>query len=212
MPAPPFPGVKVIHNPIVVSDDGCDALDAPLENDLAGSAVGVQHAELCYYGYEEMWLSVEHIADPTFRLRVIQISHVKIMAASTPSLAFDHRNRMITVMLSAKCNRTDSAMKNAVAVQDCRKVVKEGFKMILLDERHWFRSLQQLKVKIRHQWTERSVHVTKFILRYGQALGQTDTIKFLRVTLTSTAIVRMYCSFLSVMKTVLYYAGTFELH
>lgn len=56
-----------------------DALDAPLAEELAIRAVGVQPAGLSHYCYEEGRLSVEQIMDPTFPLRNISGSRVKTL-------------------------------------------------------------------------------------------------------------------------------------
>lgn len=51
--------------------------------------------------------------------------------------------------------RNDSAMENAVFVQDGRKAVKERFEMILADECYRCSSVRQLKIESEHKWTER---------------------------------------------------------
>lgn len=60
------PDVGILPDPIVVSNDEVEALDAPLSNELASSAVSEQLAELSHCSYEEVWMSAEEIADPTF--------------------------------------------------------------------------------------------------------------------------------------------------
>lgn len=77
--------------------------------------------------------------------------------------AFDYRSGIIAVTCSAKCNPTDFAMEHPVSVQDGRKVVKEGFKMILLDGRNCCGSVHQLKVEGGHEWTERLLRVTEVL-------------------------------------------------
>lgn len=117
MPAFPFSSANVILEPIVVSNDEFEALDAQFENELFGSAVNVQPVNFSNDHYEDGWLSVGQIAHLTFQLQDIQSSHVNLLAASMRALAFDHSSGMRTVTWSAKCNPTDSAIKYAVGVQ-----------------------------------------------------------------------------------------------
>lgn len=55
IPASSVTGANVISNPIVLSDDGFDALDARLTNELVGCVVNVQPPELRHYCYEKLW-------------------------------------------------------------------------------------------------------------------------------------------------------------
>lgn len=195
----------------MVSDDNFDALSAVLANDPTSSTVNRQQVDLSHYRYEEVTLSVEQIADPTFPLRDIQSSCVKILVALMSVLAFDYRKRTITVTRSAVCNHSESMMHGAVADQHDRNIVKNEFKMMILNGRHCCSTVLQLKADSGHKHTERTLRVTQIICQCGQAILQPDVIKLSRITSMSTAIGRTDRSFQPVMKAVLNYTGVFEL-
>lgn len=88
-------GAIVIVDPIVVSDDEFNALYSPLGTDLSSSTVSVQAAELSHYCYDEVWISVGKISDPTFPVRNMQRGSVKTLVLSIEALRFDHLNEMI---------------------------------------------------------------------------------------------------------------------
>lgn len=64
-------------------------------------------------------------------------------------LAFYFPNGIITMPLSAEFNPTASAMEEAVAVEEGQEVVKEDFKMILLDGRNRCSTVLQLEIESR---------------------------------------------------------------
>lgn len=131
MPASPLPGATVILHPFVMTDGYFDALNTPLVNELFGSTVNVQPAELGHNRFEKGCQSVEITAYPTFLLQDIQISHVKSLVASMRAFTFDYLKEIITVTWSMQCKLTDSTMIDTVAEQNAVKAVKESFKMML---------------------------------------------------------------------------------
>lgn len=68
MPASPVPGVNVIPDPVVLSNEEFNAMDAPLVNGRTGSLIGVQPVDLGHYRYEEVRIIVRKIADPILSL------------------------------------------------------------------------------------------------------------------------------------------------
>lgn len=62
------------------------SLDALLTTKLYGSAVNVQLVELDHYRYGDVWMTVNHIAGPTFPLPHIPRRHVKNLVASMREL------------------------------------------------------------------------------------------------------------------------------
>lgn len=91
------------------SKKGFDALDAPCDNKPTSSAVVVESVELSPYRYEELWFSVEQIADPKFPLCGAQSSYVKNSVVSMCAPLLDYRSGFITAKWSAKCNATDKS-------------------------------------------------------------------------------------------------------
>lgn len=89
---------------IVERDDKFDALDVPLTDELAGSAVSLQQAELRHYYYGKVYISVEQNANPILPLNTIQSSHVKSLASSMRAFSFGYRNRKISATWYGKCN------------------------------------------------------------------------------------------------------------
>lgn len=75
------PNANMVPHRIVVTDDEPDALDAPVTNELACSAVKLQPVKLGHYRDKAVSLTVEHIADLTFPLADIQSSHIKSLVA-----------------------------------------------------------------------------------------------------------------------------------
>lgn len=71
-------------------------LGASLASKLAGSAGYVQPAELSNYCYEEMRMSMEQIADPTFPRGLFTVRTFKRSFTSIRELKLDCRNGMIT--------------------------------------------------------------------------------------------------------------------
>lgn len=120
---------------VLLSDDGFHAVETPLANELAGSAVNVLLMEIIYYRYEEICQSFELISDLTFLLRDIKSSHDTGVFASTPALKSDYHNFVLTVRSSVGSDPTDSVMEDRFAGRGSRKVVEDGFKMIMLDGR-----------------------------------------------------------------------------
>lgn len=49
-----FPDANMIPDPILMSDDECDALGDPLANELTDSTVNVRPVALSHYHYEEL--------------------------------------------------------------------------------------------------------------------------------------------------------------
>lgn len=70
------------------------------------------------------------------------------------ALTLDFRKIMMTVTWSVERNPTDSVMEDAVVVEDGRVVVKQGFNMIVLDERHRCSNIRQLRTEFEHNRTE----------------------------------------------------------
>lgn len=95
-----------------------------LTNDLTGSAVNALWVELSSFNYEEVRMSIGQVADPQFTIHNVHSSPVKSLLALMSALAFDCHNGMMPVAWPAVCRPMDSAMKNAVAVEAVRKVVK----------------------------------------------------------------------------------------
>lgn len=124
---------------------------------------------------------------------------------------FDNRNWIVTVTWSVECDPTEFAMHKAVTVEGGRKVVKQGFKINILDKRHRRSSMCQLKTEGEHKWTERPPRKIQVICQDELAVEQLEEIKMSCTTNKSIAILRMTCSFLSVMRAVLSYAGAFQL-
>lgn len=73
----------------MVLDDEANSLDTPLSTELFSSAVNVQAVKFCHFRYENVWLSIELIAHPTFPLHKIQTSHVKSLAVPMRVLALN---------------------------------------------------------------------------------------------------------------------------
>lgn len=111
----PVVGAKGNADPIVVSDDELVSLHTSYVIEIAGSTINVQLVELNYYHYEEVWMGVDQIADPTSPLRDIQISYVRNLGVLVPGLVFDYHNGIITVTLSAEFNPPDSSLQDAIA-------------------------------------------------------------------------------------------------
>lgn len=112
---------------------------------------------------------------------------------------------------STERNPTNSAMEGTDPLKGDQKVVKQVFKMLLLDYRHCYSTVRQLKAKVKHKWIERSLCVIQVICWDSRAVEWDEEIKSLPMTTTSTAILRMERSFMSVMKAVLNYARAFDL-
>lgn len=70
--ASPVPGMNTNSNPIVVSDDDLDALDALLVSDRADSVVAVQLVDLRHELYKGVCRGTKKIADPTFLVAKVQ--------------------------------------------------------------------------------------------------------------------------------------------
>lgn len=102
-------------------------------------------------------------------------------------------------------------MQDAVEEDGDEKVVKEGFKIILLDGRHYCSATRQLNAEGRQEWTECPLHVTQVIYEDGQAVGEAEVMKSSRITNTSTAIVLIDRSLFSVMEVLVNHSGSFEL-
>lgn len=81
----------------MVSENISLSLEAMLANELTGSTLSVQLAELSHSRYRMGWMSMEEIAGGIFRLRDIESSHVKNLVASMRALAFYYGNEMTTV-------------------------------------------------------------------------------------------------------------------
>lgn len=71
-------GAPVNTDPIVVSNDEINVMEAPLANELNGSVVDLQAVEFSHYRYDEVLMSMELITGLTFMLRGIQCSRVKV--------------------------------------------------------------------------------------------------------------------------------------
>lgn len=112
VPVSPVPNANMTSDPIVVSNDAFDALDASLVHKLKGSIVNVQPVDLSCNYYEAAWLSLEQFGDPTLPLPDIQNSPVKSPAPSMRALELQYRNEMIIVTLSMECNPTDSVTED----------------------------------------------------------------------------------------------------
>lgn len=88
--------------------------------------------DLSHYCYEEAGMSVKQIGDPTFPLGDIHCSNVKGLFVSMRALALYRHNGMIYVMRYAEQNVTNLSIEDAIGEEERKKVLKEGFKMILL--------------------------------------------------------------------------------
>lgn len=127
------------------------------------------------------------------------------------ALGFNYCIRMITAIWSLEWNHTDPLMKAVILEKDGGKVTKGGCKMVLLDESHHCRAVSQLSAEIGCEWTKCQLHFVQDIYWDSPDAWQAEKIKNSGMTNTSTAIVHMDCTFLSVMKAVLNYAGAFGL-
>lgn len=127
-----------------------DALQTSLANESSDSTVNMQSVTLSHYHSVEISLSVEQIGDTTFALGGVQSSRVKSLVASVRTFAFDYLNEVTTMTQSVECNRTNSATQDAVTVEGCRKVVKQGLNMILLDDYHYCSAVYQHERKSGH--------------------------------------------------------------
>lgn len=87
---------------------------------------------------------MEQIADTTFSLRVIKSRRVKRLVVSMRALGLDYRNVMITATCSVEWKPTGISLEDGIVEEGGRKVVKEGFKIILLNERHFCSAVPQL--------------------------------------------------------------------
>lgn len=94
----------------------------------------------------------EQIVDPTFPQGDIQRSQVKSLFVSKSSVTFNYRNGIITMTWSAECNATDSWMEDSAAEESCRTMVKEGFKMMLLDGHHHCSAVCVPNTEDRQEW------------------------------------------------------------
>lgn len=135
---------------IIESHDEFGALNAPLDNELSSSSFNVQPTELSRY--EEKWLASSRL--------LIDFPSTKLRDQSSQSLvtricvlAFAYRYGMITVTWFAECTASDSTMKDAVAVQGDQKILKQGFKTILLFGRHHCCAACRSKSEKGYKWT-----------------------------------------------------------
>lgn len=114
MPTSPVHGANVIPDLIVMSEDKPNALDAPLANDIAGSAVNVLSVKLKHKRYEPEWLSIEKFTNTTSPLHMIQRSQVKSLVESVRALTFAYPNGMFVLTWSVGENRTYSSTEVAI--------------------------------------------------------------------------------------------------
>lgn len=98
-------------------------------------------------------------------------------------------------------------MGDALAVESGRKLVKEGFRTILLDRRRRSTAVRLFKAVRGHKRAEHSLLVTQFIRPDVQAIEQAKVFMLSLMTNTPTATVRMNCSFLSITGAVLKLRG-----
>lgn len=89
--------------------------------------------------------------------------------------------------------------------------MKKAFKKILSDRHHRCSTVRQLEAEGGHEWAESSLRVIQVIRCDGQGTGQAETFELSRMPNTSTEMVSMDGSFLSMIKMVLSFAGSFEL-
>lgn len=82
VPSLPVLGLAVNADQILVTDVASNAIEAPLTNRLACSAVNVQPVDLSHYGYKMVLMSVLQNLDPTFLPSDIQRNHVQDVVAS----------------------------------------------------------------------------------------------------------------------------------
>lgn len=87
----------------------------------------------------------------------------------------------------------------------------EGFKRLSLDSRHLCSTVRQHRAGIGHKRSEHTLCAFQVIRTYAQTVGQPEVIKLSGMTNTSTAILRMDCFYLNVIKAVLTYVETFDL-
>lgn len=104
-----------------MSDNERDALDAPLANKLARSAVDVQPLALKQYRNQEVSMSTEPFADLEFSLWDVQSSRVKAVNAFMRALEVCYDNEMTAVMYPAESDTTDYSKGSAIAVEIDRK-------------------------------------------------------------------------------------------
>lgn len=105
----------------------------------------------------------------------------------------------------------NSSIHNADAENGDPLVVKIGFKMILSDERYHRSALRQLNADGAHEWTDHRWLLAQATRWDGRTVGKDKTIKWPRVTNTSTANLRMDRSFMSVVKADLKDVSAFQL-
>lgn len=122
-------------------------------------------------------MSAEQIADPIFPLRDIQGSCVKDLVASMRSVAFYCRNEMIVVMRSVECKPRDLSIKDATAIKSCWKVVKECFKLVLVDERPPCSTAHQPCAEDGHELTDSPSRVVQVTRLTEQVVGNAEAAK-----------------------------------
>lgn len=121
---------------VTILNEAFDALDASFAIDLSGSAAKLQLAQPSNYHYKEAWLGVELIADPTCSLFDLQSSLLMELVASMRALQFDNPNGINTVRSYAECSPAKSLTEDSVADEGGEKILKQGYKMIILDTPH----------------------------------------------------------------------------
>lgn len=126
-------------------------------------------------------------------------------------LRSDHRNETIIVMRYAKCYPKDTSSDDAVAEQCDGKLVKEGLKLIILDEPLRCSTVLQLKAEGRPKWSESPLHIIQRIRWDSQAIRWSERAKLSQITSRSTSIMGVVHSFLSLMRGILNYLTAFEL-
>lgn len=99
--------------------------------------------------------------------------------------------------MACRCKPRDISIEGVVVEQGGQNVVKDVFKMILLDDRHRCSALGLLKAASRQKLIERYMRLSGVIPRDGQAAGQAMEIELSRTTNTCNAIFRMHQSLLS---------------
>lgn len=134
---------------------------------------------------------MEQIVESRFLLLDIQGSYSKNLLVLTLAFAFEHHNEMMTAMCTVKSNLALTLMEDAIAEQLGRNVVKEGFKLIILDGCDRYGAVRQGKAEDGHEWTDRPLCMSELICRDVQAIGQIEATKLSRMTNTSVAIVHM---------------------
>lgn len=74
-------------------------------------------------------------------------------------------------MWSTECRHTETSREDSAAKSAGGKVVKEGFKVILLEGSHHCVAVHQLKVEDEQEYTERLMCVIQVFRPGGQVIG-----------------------------------------